>query len=103
MADFRSERATFGPKRGDFSSERVDLGLTGLISGLKEPDLGLVALGGGTYGWTYGRMDGHKEIHPCVLQDIGPLGPLPKKRGKKIKTGRPRAICGQRYPLPCFA
>ena len=20
-----------------------------------------------------------KEIHPCVLQDIGPFGPLPKK------------------------
>ena len=30
---------------------------------------------GGTYGHTYGRL----EIHPCVLQDIGPLGPLPKK------------------------
>ena len=26
-----------------------------------------------------GRMDGRLEIHPCVLQDIGPLGPLPKK------------------------
>ena len=24
-------------------------------------------------------MDGRMEIHPCVLQDIGPLGPLPKK------------------------
>ena len=23
------------------------------------------------------RMDGCKEIHPCVLQDIGSLGPLP--------------------------
>ena len=20
----------------------------------------------------------------------------------KLRTGRPRAICGQRYPLPCF-
>ena len=35
-------------------------------------------LGGG--GLTDGRMDGHPEIHPCVLQDIGPLGPLPKKK-----------------------
>ena len=26
-----------------------------------------------------GRKDGRLEIHPCVLQDIGPLGPLPKK------------------------
>ena len=24
-------------------------------------------------------MDGHMEIHPCVLQEIGPLGPLTKK------------------------
>ena len=23
-------------------------------------------------------MDGHLEIPPCVPQDIGPLGPLPK-------------------------
>ena len=30
-------------------------------------------------GRTDGRKDGHLEIHPCVLQDIGPLGPLPKK------------------------
>ena len=22
-------------------------------------------------------LSGHMEIHPCVLQDIGPLGPLP--------------------------
>ena len=33
--------------------------------------------------WTDGRMDGRTygrmEIHPCVLQDICPLGPLPKK------------------------
>ena len=24
------------------------------------------------------------EIHPCVLQDIGPLGPLSKKEKEKI-------------------
>ena len=46
-------------------------------------------LGGRTYVRTYGRTDGrmyrHLEIHPCVLQDIGPLGPLPKKgRNKNI-------------------
>ena len=38
--------------------------------------------------WRMGRevrTDGRKEIHPCVLQDIGPLGPLPKK---EKKTGR---------------
>ena len=27
------------------------------------------------------RTDGRKEIYPCVLQDISPLGPLPKKAG----------------------
>ena len=30
-------------------------------------------------GWEDGQKDGCLEIHPCVLQDIGPLGPLPKK------------------------
>ena len=28
-------------------------------------------------------LSGRMEIHPCVLQDIGPLGLLPKKEGKK--------------------
>ena len=34
-----------------------------------------------------GRTDGRLEIPPCVLQDIGPLGPLPKKlkNAKKLK------------------
>ena len=59
---FRPERADFGFQRADFGLERADLG----------PERGL---GGGTYVRTYGRL----EIHPCVLQDIGPLGPLPKK------------------------
>ena len=35
-----------------------------------------MAMGG--RGWD-GRTDGRLEIHPCVLQNIGPLGPLPKK------------------------
>ena len=34
---------------------------------------------GRTDGWKDGRTDGRMEIPPCVLQDIGPLGPLPKK------------------------
>ena len=41
-----------------------------------------MANGGGdgrTEGRTDGRTDGRMEIPPCVLQDIGPLGPLPKK------------------------
>ena len=83
-------RVNFGPVRGDFKSVRVDLGLLVLISGLKEPDLGLRGMGGmdgQTEGWMEGRTDGQmdrwingcKEIHPCVLQDIGPLGPIHKK------------------------
>ena len=63
------------------------LGLRGLILGLRGLILGLRGLiwglrgasGGGTYVRTYGRTYGRLEIHPCVLQDIGPLGPLPKK------------------------
>ena len=27
-------------------------------------------------------------IHPCVLQDIGPLGPLPKKEEKKKNNNK---------------
>ena len=38
-----------------------------------------MANGGGTDGRKDGRTDGRMEIPPCVLQDIGPLGPLPKK------------------------
>ena len=44
------------------------------ISGPSRLDEGLRPLKGGD-----GRTDGRMEIHPCVLQDIGPLGPLPKK------------------------
>ena len=33
---------------------------------------------GGGAGRTDGQTDGRMEIPPCVLQDIGPLGPLPK-------------------------
>ena len=43
---------------------------------------------GQPYGRTYGCMDGHLKIHPCVLQDISPLGPLPKK-GTNRPTNQP--------------
>ena len=33
-----------------------------------------------------GRTDGHMEIHPCVLQDIGPLGSLLKKEVRARMT-----------------
>ena len=43
--------------------------------------------GGRTDVRTDGRTDGRMEIHPCVLQDIGPLGPLPKKnKSSKDRT-----------------
>ena len=42
-------------------------------------NLRLEKLWGGMYGCTDVRTYGRLEIHPCVLQDIGPLGPLPKK------------------------
>ena len=72
-ADFGCERANFGPERGDFRSERVDLSLLGVISGLKESDLGLRSLGGGG-GHTDVRSDGRifsrcgrsKLINPFV-------------------------------------
>ena len=67
--DFGPKKPDFGLERKDFRSERVDLRLLGLI----EPDLGM-----GGYGYIGGCMDGCEKIHPCVLKDIGPLGPLPK-------------------------
>ena len=72
------------------------MGLIGLISGLKEPDLGQSDFGGGGRmdGRTDGRTDGHKKIHPCVLQDIGPLGPLPKKRKEKQNKMEDKEIKG---------
>ena len=75
-------------------------GLTGLISGHGGQKTGLRVLvwvllwswGGGTDGRkdgrTEGRKDGRLEIPPCVLQDIGPLGPLPKKEEEKREEQR---------------
>ena len=56
------------------------MGLKGLIMGLKG------AWGGRTDGRTDVRTDGRLEIHPCVLQDIGPLGPLPKNKALYTKV-----------------
>ena len=36
-------------------------------------------MGGGTVGQKDGRTDSSLEIPPCVSQDIGPMGLLPKK------------------------
>ena len=66
---------------GSKRSERVDLGLIELISGQKEPDLGLSGLGGGMYGrtdgrtdgWMEGRMDERTENLP-ILQALSPIG-----------------------------
>ena len=60
---------SFGPERADFGFERANFGLERADSG---PERGGDVR---TDVRTYGRL----EIHPCVLQDISPLGPLPKK------------------------
>ena len=49
-------------------------------------------------GGTDGRKDRRLEIPPCVLQDIGPLGPLPKKvKMNQIKASslKSRPLFGQ--------
>ena len=43
-----------------------------------------------------GQTDGHMEIQPCVLQDIGPLGPLPKKKERKEVRKRGRKKEGKK-------
>ena len=53
-----------------------DMGLMAGIWALRlrcEPEVG-------RGGWTDRQM--YVMDHPCVLQDVGPLGPLPKKEGK---------------------
>ena len=102
MADFRPERVDFRPDRVDFRPDRADFWHD-------RPDFRPErAWGRRTDRWTDGRMDertdGWMDVWKFtrVLQDIGPLGLLPKKDERK-KTGRPRARCGQRYPLPCSA
>ena len=46
---------------------------------------------GGTDGKTDGGTDGCLEIPPCVLKDIGPLGPLPKNIENLFKKDRMEA------------
>ena len=43
--------------------------------------------GGQMEGWTEARKEG-LEIPFCVLQDIGPLGSLPKKAGYTARQSR---------------
>ena len=65
------------------------------ISGPSRLDEGLRPLKGGD-GRKDGRTDGRLEITPCVLQDIGPLGPLPKKEEKEEEEKIPQmceSIC----------
>ena len=63
--------AYFGPQRTDFWLEWADFGLKRANLG---PERGLGGGDGQTDRQTY------VMVHPCVLQDIGPLEPLPKKR-----------------------
>ena len=79
-ADFGSKRANFGPERGDFRSKRVDLGLIGLISGLKEPDLDLSGLGGDVRmdGRTYVRTD-LRKFTPVSYRTSALWGHCPKR------------------------
>ena len=53
-------------------------------------------------GGTDGRTDGRMEIPPCVLQDIGPLGPLPKKERELVIQGS-HMVSGTLAPLYAFS
>ena len=48
-----------------------------------------------------GQMEGQMDIYPCVLQDIGPLGPLPKKDGCMEICPCVLQDIGPLGPLPC--
>ena len=80
--DFGPEKVDFGSERANFGPERVDLGLLGLISGLKEPYLSLRSLGG------YGQMDVRTDVRkftPVSYRTSALWGRCPKRK-KKRKT-----------------
>ena len=72
------------------------LGLRGLKSGLNVRILGLDSQWEGK---TDGRTDGRLEITPCVLQDIGPLGPLPKKLKNDEKVNSRKSVRWSAIPV----
>ena len=95
-ADFRSERADFRPLKADFRPLRTDF--KHLRTDLRSERADFRSERAdfeGRDGRTNKRTNERKS--PCVLQDFVPFGAAAQK-----PTGRPRAICGQRYPLPCF-
>ena len=49
--------------------------------------------------------DRHSRVYSCVVaQGVSYVLPYwVYNNGPEARTGCPRAICGQRYPLPCFA
>ena len=69
----------------------------------QQAEIWVLRLGFGSIGWDFGQQAGilasiqrfglkalggafvmmGVTVHPCVLQDIGPLGPLPKKLCKR--------------------
>ena len=57
---------------------------------------------GGRYGRTDIRTYGRLIIHPCVLQDIGHLGPLPKKERKKDRRRPTRIELFSSFRLSCI-
>ena len=59
----------------------VVLGPKGVILGLSRVICGLKEAGGGD-------VRKYATAHPCDLQDIGPLGPLPKKETRGRISGR---------------
>ena len=79
--DFRLERADIMLRGADFRLQRgLSSGVTGLISGLRA-GLRLLALVAGDRRmerWM-DRITSTHVIFPCVLQDIGRLGPPPRK------------------------
>ena len=84
------------PKKVDFGTERVDLGFVGLISSLKEPDLGLWrdiwidrwtdrqkyrCTDRKTDGQTDKQMEGNSPLCPVSSRAATP--PLKKKKNSK--------------------
>ena len=76
-AKLRSAKANSRVQRAKISPESADF----------RPQWPMGGTEGRTDGRTDGRTEGRLEIHPFVLQDIVPLGPLPKKGIERAVSG----------------
>ena len=94
--DMRPERLDLRPVKLDLKPERLNLRPERPDLRSQKPDLRPEGPDEGARGGRINKQTNKQTKVPLCSTGLRPL------RGRYPKTGRPRAICGQRYPLPCF-